>query len=111
MIEELNSFGIQYIEYNNIHKITPCINLVLVMINIARKSSSYRKLSDYERCSFIDHLLKDNNLHIDIASVCVKFIKQVSKIYSNYINYLHFNLQLLLLLIYRKIILLILNHF
>lgn len=109
MIEELNSFGIQYIEYNNILKIKPCINLILVMINIAKKSSSSSKLIDYEKYSFIDHLLEDSNLHTDIASICVKFIKQVSKIYSNYIYYLYFNLQILL--IYGKVILLNLNYF
>lgn len=84
MIEKLNSFGIQYMEYNN-NNYGPYINLITVMINIVRKSSSSRKITDYEKCPFIDCLLEKYSMHINISSVCIKFIKQVSKIYSKYI--------------------------
>lgn len=87
MIEKLNSFGIQYMEYNN-NNYGVYINLISVMINIVRKSSSSSKISDYEKCLFIDCLLEKYSMDINIISVCVKFIKQVSKTYSKYIHYL-----------------------
>lgn len=86
MIEELNSFGIQFIKLDsNNHK--SYINLVSLMINLIRKSSSCNKIEDYEKCSFIDGLLEKYYSDITIASICVKFIKKVSKTYSNYLSY------------------------
>lgn len=81
MIEELNAFGIRYIEQNN-NNYRSYINLISIMINTVRKSSSIRKITDYEKCSFIDRLLEKYNMHLNITSICVKFIKQVSKTYS-----------------------------
>lgn len=52
------------------------------MINIVRKSSSNIKVTVYEKCSFVDYLLENYSTDINIASICVKFIKQVSKTYS-----------------------------
>lgn len=54
------------------------------MINIIRKSKSSSKISNYENCSFVDCLLKTYYMHTNIASICVKFIKQVSKTYSKF---------------------------
>lgn len=85
MIDELNSFGIQCLEYNINKNYKSLINLVSVMINIVRKSSSNSNITDYEKCSFIDRLLNDYNFNFEITSICIKFIKQVSKIYSKYI--------------------------
>lgn len=89
MVDDLNLFGIQYMEHNNSYK--SYINLISIMINIVRKSSNNRKITDYEKCSFIDCLLEKYNMHIDIASICIKFIKKVSKIYSKYSQLIHFN--------------------
>ncbi|KAE9537611.1 hypothetical protein AGLY_006634 [Aphis glycines] len=83
MIEELNLYGIQYMEYKN-NNYRFYINLVSVMINIVRKSSSNTKITDYEKCYFIDRLLETYNMHINITSICIKFIKQVSKTYNVY---------------------------
>lgn len=85
MIEELNSFGIQCLESNNNDNYKLYVNLVSVLINIVRKSSSNSNITDYEKCSLIDRLLNDSNINFEITSVCIKFIKQVSKIYSKYI--------------------------
>lgn len=86
MIEELNFYGIQYMEYkNNNHRFY--INLVSVMINIVRKSSSNTTITDYEKCYFIDRLLETFNTQINVTSICIKFIKQVSKTYSKYMKY------------------------
>lgn len=100
MIEELNSFGIQCLEYNKSSN-KSFINLVSVMINIVRKSSSNCNITDYEKCSFIDRLLNDNNINFEITSVCIKFIKQVSKIYSKYI---YIYTYIILILAYKIII-------
>jgi hypothetical protein len=81
MIEELNALGIKYINNNNFKLY---INLSSIMINIVRKSSNIRKITDYEKCSFIDNLLDKYYMHLNITSICVKFIKQVSKTYSKY---------------------------
>lgn len=87
MIEELNLYGIRYMEYKN-NNYRFYINLVSVMINIVKKSSSNTKITDYEKCFFIDRLLEKYNMHINITSICIKFIKQVSKTYSKFINYI-----------------------
>lgn len=71
---------------NNI-KYKVFINLISVMINIVRKSSSKSKITVYEKCFLVDCLLEKYNMHIDIASICIKYIKQVSKTYSKYIKY------------------------
>lgn len=84
MIEELNLIGLQYMEYNN-NDYKTFINLISVMINIVRKTPYNSKIK-YEECFFIDCLLEKYNMHLDIATIYVKFIKQVSKIYSKYIN-------------------------
>lgn len=81
MFEKLNAFGIRYMEQNN-DNYTSYINLVSIMINIVRKSSSTRKITDYEKCSFVNNLLEKYNMHHNITSICVKFVKQISKIYS-----------------------------
>ncbi|XP_025418449.1 uncharacterized protein LOC112689130 [Sipha flava] len=81
MIEELNALGIKYINNNNFKLY---INLSSIMINIVRKSSNIRKITDYEKCSFIDNLLDKYYMHLNITSICVKFIKQVSKTYNVY---------------------------
>lgn len=81
MIEDLNFFGIQCIE-NNTNNYKSFINLISIMINIVRKSSSSIKVTVYEKCSFVDCLLENYSTDINIASICVKFIKQVSKTYS-----------------------------
>lgn len=83
MIEELNFFGIQYLEYNN-NNYKSYINLVSVMINVVRKSSNNIIITDYEKCSFIDRLLNDFNTNFEITFICIKFIKQVSKSYRKY---------------------------
>jgi len=83
MIEDLNSFGIQYMKYNN-NNYNFYINLVSLMINIVRKSSNTNKITDYEKCSIIDHLLEKYDTIINIVLICIKFIKQVSKTYSKY---------------------------
>uniref|UniRef100_A0A2S2NU52 Rap1 GTPase-GDP dissociation stimulator 1-B n=1 Tax=Schizaphis graminum TaxID=13262 RepID=A0A2S2NU52_SCHGA len=82
-IEELNFYGIQYMEYKN-NNYRFYINLVSVMINIVRKSSSNTKITDYEKCYFIDRLLETHNMHANVTSICIKFIKQVSKTYNVY---------------------------
>ncbi|XP_015371329.1 PREDICTED: uncharacterized protein LOC107166977 [Diuraphis noxia] len=83
MIEELNFYGIQYMEYkNNNHRFY--INLVSVMINIVRKSSSNTTITDFEKCYFIDRLLETYNMQINVTSICIKFIKQVSKTHNVY---------------------------
>lgn len=89
MIEELNLFGIRYMKYNNNYG--QYINLISIMINIVKKSSSYSKITNYEKCSLIDCLLEKYSIQINITSICVKFIKQVSKTYSKYINYFYIN--------------------
>lgn len=83
MVYDLNLFGIQYMEHNN-NNYRSYINLISVMINIVRKSSNNSKITVYEKCSFIDRLLEKYNTHIDIVSICIKFIKKVSKTYSKY---------------------------
>lgn len=83
MVYDLNSFGIQYMEYNN-NNYRSYINLISVMINIVRKSSNNSNITVYEKCSLIDRLLEKYNMHIEIASICIKFIKKVSKTYSKY---------------------------
>lgn len=85
MIEELNSFGIEFIKSNN-NNHRSYINLVSLMINIITKSSS-NTVEDYEKCSIIDCLLEKYYTDIDIASICVKFIKKVSKTCSKYLKY------------------------
>lgn len=85
MVEELNSFGIQFLKYNKNNNYKLFINLVSVMINIVKKSSSNINITEYAKCSFIDRLLIYNNINIEVTSICIKFIKQVSKIYSKYI--------------------------
>lgn len=82
MIEELNSFGFSCMKHNNNN--ISYINLISVIINIVRKSSSNSKITEFEKCFFIDHVLEKFNMRLDIASIYVKFIKQVSKTYSNY---------------------------
>lgn len=79
MLEELNDFGNRFMNNNNyrLH-----INLTSIMINTVRKSSNIRKITDYEKCSFIDHLLEKYYMELNISSICIKFIKQVSKTYS-----------------------------
>ncbi|VVC40147.1 Hypothetical protein CINCED_3A018015 [Cinara cedri] len=86
MINDLNFFAIKYMEHNNNNDNNnrSYMNLVSVMINIVRKSLNNSKITDYEKCSFIDCLLEKYYMHIEIVSICVKFIKQVSKIYSIY---------------------------
>lgn len=83
MIEELNFYGIQYMEYKN-NNYRFYINLVSVMINIVRKSSSNTTITDYEKCYFIDRLLQTYNMQMNVTSICIKFIKQVSKTYNVY---------------------------
>lgn len=85
-------------EYNN-NNYGLYINLISVIINIVRKSSNTCKITDYEKCSFIDSLLEKYSMHINITSACVKFIKQVSKTYSKYTL---FNYDLQILLIYNN---------
>lgn len=81
-------------EYNN-NDYKAFINLISIMINIVRKSPCNSKISDYEECFFIDCLLEKYNMHLDIAIIYVKFIKQVSKAYSKYIKYLFIFLKIL----------------
>jgi len=90
MIQEINSFGIQCVKSNN-NNYRSFINLISLMTNIVRKSSSSNKITDYEKCSVVDWLLEHYYSNIDIASICVKFIKQVSKTYSKYIKYLSYS--------------------
>jgi len=85
MIEELNFYGIQYMEYKN-NNYRFYINLVSVMINIVRKSSSDTTITDYEKCYFIGRLLQ-TYMQMNVTSICIKFIKQVSKTYSKCIKY------------------------
>lgn len=85
MIEELNSFGILFIKSNS-NNYRFHINLISLIINVVRKSSSNR-ITDYEKCSVIDWLLEKYYTNTNIASICVKFIKKVSKTYSKYIRY------------------------
>jgi len=86
MIGDLNSFGIQYMEYDN-NNYSSYINLISVMINIVRKSSGSSKITDFEKCSIIDRLMEKYGMHINITSICVKYIKQVSKTISKYAKY------------------------
>lgn len=84
MIEELNSFGILFVKSNS-NNYRFHINFISLIINIVGKSSS-NKITDFEKCSVIDWLFENYNIHINIAGICVKFIKKVSKIYSKYIK-------------------------
>lgn len=73
-------------EYDNINH-RSYINLISVMINIARKSTTNSNITDFEKCTVIDRLMEKYSTDINITSICVKFIKQVSKTYSKYAKY------------------------
>lgn len=87
MIQDINSFGIKCVKSNN-NNFGSIINLIWIMIRVIRISSNSNKITDYEKCSVVDWLLEHCYTNIDIASICVKFIRQVSKTYSKYIKYI-----------------------
>ncbi|XP_050422090.1 uncharacterized protein LOC126834310 isoform X2 [Adelges cooleyi] len=82
MTEELNSFGVSNMNYK--FNCQLYFNLVSVLINVVQKSAKKNDISKYEKCSIIDWLLENHSSHSDIAYICIKFIKTVSKTSNNY---------------------------
>ncbi|XP_050539674.1 uncharacterized protein LOC126904582 [Daktulosphaira vitifoliae] len=82
VIEQLNTFGIQHTKFKFHSKFY--IILISVIINVIKTASISIDILNYENCSIVDWLLKNHSNYSDIAYICVKFIKQVSKKIESY---------------------------